>query len=204
MTRSPPCSGVGYVFDLDGVICVGPNFSAALEREYGIAPARWGHFFQGEFLNCIVGRRDLKDALRPLLPQLGWTDTVEALLEFWFTREAAVCPRALACARTLRAAGSPCFLGTNQEGHRADYVWKTMGLSEHFDALFASCHLGHAKPAPEFFAAVERLTGLERLTLIDDSARNCRSAEERGWTVFHYQGISDLNRILKTVAVDAR
>lgn len=187
-----------YVFDLDGVLCRGPHFGVALEREYGIAPAVWGNFFTGEFLDCIVGRRDLKTVLLAYLPRIGWPGSVDELLTFWFSRESAVCSEALNCVRELRDRGHRCYLGTNQEPHRARYIAEEMGLAREFDAIFASGFLGHAKPSPDFYAAVERRAGTNNLFLIDDSLRNVVAAERAGWRALHYRGPADLPRVRQT------
>lgn len=189
---------IAYVFDLDGVLCRGPHFGVALEREYGIAPALWGDFFQGEFLDCIVGRRDLKTVLLAYLPRIGWPGSVDELLAFWFSRESVICSEALACVRELRGRGHRCYLGTNQEPHRARYIAEEMSLAQEFDAIFASGFLGHAKPSPDFYTAVERRTGSNDLFLIDDSLRNVAAAERAGWRALHYRGPADLQRVRQT------
>lgn len=171
-------------------MCVGANFSVALEREHGIPPARLEPFFKGPFLDCIVGRRDLREMLAPQLVAWGWTGSVDELLEFWFRREHVVCPEVMAAVRHLRGKGHRCLLGTNQEKYRAAYMRREMRFEEEFDAVCASCDLGAAKPSAEFFHGVERRVGQPgaRFLLIDDSEKNVRGAQAVGWDAVHYTG----------------
>ncbi|HTB81792.1 MAG TPA: HAD-IA family hydrolase [Opitutaceae bacterium] len=186
-----------FVFDADGVICVGANFSMALNREYGISHGHLEDFFSGPFADCIVGRRDLKKALAPFLPTWGWRFSLDEFLRFWFRQEHVVCPEALACVRNLRKRGHLCVLATNQEKYRASYLRREMGLEDEFDRVFPSCEIGAAKPSAEFFLALELHLGkpAHELCLVDDSERNVIGAEACGWRTIRYRGKADLKKL---------
>lgn len=186
-----------FVFDADGVICVGPSFTECLEREHQIPRARLAPFFAGPFPECIRGVRDLKEEMAECLPAWGWRGSVEELLAFWFQREHVLSPEALACVRRLRGKGHLCVLGTNQEKYRASYLAREMRLAEEFDHIFPSCELGAAKPSHEFFTGIE--ARLRRppgsLCLIDDAERNVVGALAAGWSSIHYRSVADLAQI---------
>ena len=187
-----------FVFDADGVICIGEKFGVALEKEYGLPATRLSAFFADSFPDCVAGRSDLKQQLSNVLPSIGWPSTVDVFLQFWFDRENVLCPDALACVQTLRQQGHRCFLGTNQEAYRAAYLRNTMGLERAFDAIFPSCEVGLAKPAPLYFEEVRRRLDCPRdsLMLIDDSIRNVAAAKSCGWRSLHYRGPADLRKVL--------
>jgi putative hydrolase of the HAD superfamily len=185
-----------FVFDLDGVICVGPRFTQVLEREHGIAHTGWAPFFAGPFLECLVGRRDLKVELAAVAPQLGWASGVDELLKFWFESEKVVCAEAMACVDALRARGHRCYLGTNQERYRSDYLATEMGLAARFDGIYASSRIGHAKPSLDYFRAVQEHIGSSDIVLIDDSLPNVRAAEVGGWRALQYRDQRDIPRVL--------
>lgn len=188
-----------FVFDADGVLCVGDRFDAVLARQHGIPRERLASFFAGPFAECIVGRSDLKALLRPRIAEWGWRGSVDELLAFWFQCEHVVCAPALACVRTLRKRGHVCALGTNQEQHRAAYLRREMRLAEEFDHVFVSCELGAAKPDRAFFDRVaERLSApASDLCLIDDSERNVLAARAAGWRAIWYRGVGDLPAVEK-------
>src|SRR4051812_45242237 len=142
-----------FVFDADGVICVGESFSAALERKHGIRRERLAPFFTGAFPECVLGRRDLKEAIASYAAEWGWRESVEDLLAFWFQSEHVISLEAVECVRSLRKKGHVCVLGTNQEKYRTSYLRCEMRLTEEFDQIFASCELGVAKPSATFFSS---------------------------------------------------
>ena len=194
-----------FVFDADGVVCVGAPFSRALEREYKIPAWRLAEFFAGPFPDCIVGRRDLKEAVALHLSAWGWPGSVEDLLAFWFRSEYSVCPRIIDCVRTLRRRGHGCVLGTNQEKYRTAYLSREMGLDGEFDRIFASCELGAAKPEEAFFRGIEGHLAWRPsdFYLIDDNEKNVVGARSAGWEAIHYKGADDIAKIMEAAEVDS-
>lgn len=186
-----------FVFDLDGVVCRGPMFSAALEAEHGIPARSLTPFFQGPFGECLVGRRDLAEELGPFLTDWGWPGSVEAFLAFWFERERGVDAAVIDAVCALRRAGHRCVLGTNQEQHRTAFIRREMRLSEIFDAVHASCELGAKKPSPAFFTELERTEAQPTATfwLIDDMEENVLGARAAGWRGVHYKTATDLGPV---------
>jgi putative hydrolase of the HAD superfamily len=183
-----------FIFDADGVLCVGDRFDTALEKQYRIPRARLAPFSE-----CVLGRRDLKEALLPHVAEWGWQGSVEELLAFWFQGEHVVCAEALACVRALRKKGHVCALGTNQEKHRAAYMRREMRLTEEFDHVFFSCEIGAAKPDIAFFSYVEehlRYPASE-ICLIDDAERNVMAARTVGWNAIWYRDVTDLSVLEK-------
>jgi putative hydrolase of the HAD superfamily len=188
-----------FVFDADGVVCIGQNFSVALEKQHHICRDQLAAFFMGPFVECILGRRDLKKAIADYAVEWGWRGSVDELLTFWFEQEHVLCSRALACVRALRRRGHLCVLGTNQEAHRAAYLREQMGLAEEFDFIFPSCEIGVAKPTLEFFRSIQERLKLQPadLCLIDDSDRNITGARTAGWSAIWYRSTADIPTIEK-------
>ncbi len=186
-----------FVFDADGVVCSGQNFGAALEAKHDIPSERLQPFFSGHFVECLLGRCDLKEVIVPYAKAWGWPRSVDDLLAFWFQAEHSICPAVLACVRKLRTNGHRCVLGTNQEAHRAAYLRREMGLAEEFDHLFVSCEMGVTKPSIDFFRQIESRLGLKptQLCLIDDSRKNVLSASSAGWRTILYRGRDDIGLI---------
>ncbi len=186
-----------FVFDFDGVICRCERFTAALEREHGVPGTQWGNFFTGGFRDCLVGAADLKEELAHVVARLGWRESVESLLNYWFETENVVCPRALECVTRLRQSGHRCYLGTNQEAYRSEFMAGPMGMARTFDGIFPSCRIGYTKPSPEFFHRVGDRIGENEIILIDDSLPNVYVAELCGWHAVHYRGPTDLAAVLQ-------
>ena len=187
-----------FVFDADGVICVGGSFSVFLEREYQIRRERLAPFFAGPFLECVLGRRDLKEVIAPYAVEWGWRRSVEDLLTLWFRCEHIISAEAVECVRSLRKKGHVCVLGTNQEKYRIGYLRREMRLAAEFDQVFASCELGAAKPSTEFFLRIQEHLNVPsgNLCLVDDSEKNVAAARIAGWRSVWYRGLNDLAAIV--------
>lgn len=173
--------------DVDGVIVIHPDpkgWSANLERDLGLSAARLHEaFFKPHFGDVVHGRANLRERLAPVLAEIAPHLSVERLTAYWFGHDAHLDHGLLAQLAELRARGLQLHLATVQEHERADYLWRTMGLCQLFDGMHYAADLGWAKPAPEFFAAVERRTGFEpeELFFIDDRPENVEAARARGW-----------------------
>lgn len=171
------------VFDADGVLIFPWRFANYLTAEHGITREMTRPFFQGPFLRCLVGQADLKEEIRPFLPQWGWPDSVAALLQVWFDIENAVDERMMAHVAQLRQAGFACCLATNQETYRFQYMQHEMDFATRFDHLFASCTLGCMKPEIDYYRQITATLNLlpSEILFWDDSARNVSRARVYGW-----------------------
>ena len=68
-----------------------------------------------------------------------------------------------------------------------------------FDPILLSFQLGHVKPEPELFAAVQEYLGLApgEILFIDDTAGHVRAAVSMGWDAVHYFAPGPLRRALQ-------
>jgi putative hydrolase of the HAD superfamily len=171
------------LFDVDGVLVVSESFSVTLARDYQITPEMTAPFFRGPFEQCLVGKADLKAEIASHLPQWGWRGSVEAFLDLWFSSSQQIDAALLAAAQRLRQQGIRCYLATNQERYRTEYLLTQMGLAAQFDGCFSSAHLGYTKDHPAFFQAVLRaLPGTRASDILfwDDSPANVETARAAG------------------------
>ena len=118
------------LLDCDGLIIKHAKyFSERLKEERGIITDTRDEasFFSNEFLLCEAGKADLKQELQKRLPIWGFKGSVAELMEFWFSGEAEVDREMAACITALRQAGIKCFLSTNNEKYRVEYLWQVAG-----------------------------------------------------------------------------
>lgn len=139
------------LLDVDGVIANGEIFSQQLAKDYNISPETVTPFFKGEFQKCVVGEKDLKEAVGPYLKEWGWEKSTEDLLDYWFKAEHKIDEPLIEYVKSLQKRGIKCYLATNQEKYRAEYMLAKMGFKDIFDGFFFSSLIGHKKPNKEFF-----------------------------------------------------
>jgi putative hydrolase of the HAD superfamily len=179
------------LWDLDGVVITSEYFSVRFSKDFGTSPDLLSSFFRGDFLDCMIGKKDLREELDKRLEGWGWPGTTDKLLEYWFTLECDMDKRLLAEISLLRKAGISCFLATNQEKYRTEYLLAEMDIGRYFDTVFASCELGVRKPDPAFYLAVLSKIGNplpEEVIYFDDSRDNIKAASLLGIKAEFYGG----------------
>ncbi|MBN2499283.1 MAG: HAD-IA family hydrolase [Anaerolineales bacterium] len=178
-------------FDADGVV-VNPQlqFAKHLDEKYNISPEMTRGFFRGIFNDCLVGKANLPDVLPPFLSDWGWESSVAEFIRTWLQTEHIVDERLMVSIQVLRQKGIVCCLATSQEHNRAEYMKAEMGFQDLFDQLFFSCEIGWQKPAPGFYAHIEKTLAIkkEKILFWDDSLKNVAAARARGWQAEQYTG----------------
>jgi putative hydrolase of the HAD superfamily len=189
--------------DVDGVV-VHPNdsggWAARIREDLGLdLQTLQSTFFAVHWQDIAHGRADLYERLTPVLAEIAPQVTAQAFVDYWFANDARLNDALLADLAALRAQGLPLHLATVQEHHRARYLWETVGFRDRFDAMHYAADLGCAKPAAEFFRAIEARTGFapEDLMLIDDSPRNVEGARACGWRAALWDGSRSLAEVLE-------
>lgn len=149
-------------FDVDGVLIDGWHansalrkpWNATLEGDLGINREAFQNLFFGApggrfeslMFECITGRRDLRDALAEVLPQVGYEGSVDDFMRYWFEKDSNVNADVFKLIEEIReGCGARIFVATGQEHHRARYLWNELGFSKHFDGIFYSAKIGYGK-----------------------------------------------------------
>ena len=192
--------------DVDGVLVHGNDdngfiWQQALQRDFSIGPQQLARFFQNDWDACILGQADLRDVLPAYLESWGFAGTVDDFIAYWFTHDAHLNVTLVAELDRLK---TECRLviATNQDRHRARFLWYDLQLRRQFERMFASSALGVRKPDQTFWRDITvALGGVQPadILLIDDSEANVVSAREFGWQAIHYRDRSDLNDLLGPV-----
>lgn len=131
-----------------------------------------------------MGKADLKEELSKCLPVWGWSGSVDEFLAYWFGSETDMDEALLGHIQTVRARGVRCYLYTNNEKYRIEYIWNALGLKNSFDGIFSSAEIGWRKSQREFWEAVyERLGKPEKRGIIawDDDKEDLKAAESFGF-----------------------
>ena len=183
-----------FVFDADGVAIDQAGFANELSAEYGISREETREFFVGPFKQCLTGNASLSDLLAPFLDQWQWPGTMQAFIDLWMESDNRPNMQVLRHVQDLRAGGTNCYLASNQERVRAEYIRNRMGFESKFDGLFFSCDLGHAKPDRQFFDLIAAEIDCEPrdIHFWDDADSYIRAARLAGWNAFLYENIESL------------
>lgn len=179
-------------WDFDGVLNKGHQggfheWQSSFEADLGVSASIFTEFMfgSGAFAEVLTGKRDLLDLLAAWKSAHAVPHEVDVVLDYWLTKDANPDEEVLAW---LDACGIPGVIATNNEQHRARFMWEKMGFHSRMRHIFASGPLGVKKPDAAFFAAIEAWSGLapRDILLIDDAEKNIQAAAARGWQVFHF------------------
>jgi putative hydrolase of the HAD superfamily len=176
------------LFDIDGVIVDCEMFSVQYQEKFGASNDEMLPFYKGIFQDCLVGKADLKEELKPWLVKWKWNGAVEEFLQAWFKAEHQIDKRVVRKVQELRLMGIKCFTATKQEKYRTEYIEKEMKFGEIFDGSFSSANLGHKKPDLKFFEIIldELKAEPAEVLFFDDEQANVDGAESLGIKSFLY------------------
>lgn len=192
------------LFDADGMTLQAKRFSEQIEQDYGIPWETMKPFFSGPFGQCKLGKADLKEELEKVIASWGWKGTVDELMAYWFEIGSAPDLEIIEIVNELRAKGVLCFLATNQEQYRADYLREVVGLETVFDGLLVSSELGHTKDEVAYFEEVyDYLTNVylapipkEEILFVDHDEKNLLAAETFGFETYPYTDVESFRNLV--------
>lgn len=113
---------------------------------------------------------------------------MESFLLQWFQYEHKVDQRVVGAIKELQKNAVSCYVATNQEKYRTQYMKKEMGFEQIFDGIFSSAHMGSKKPQTEFYEYILQKLGVEKdkILYIDDTASHVKGAKETGIDAYLY------------------
>lgn len=170
------------LLDVDGVLLIGDPWHKELAATHGITDEMLAVFFRNSFQPCLTGQADLKEELAAYLTRWGWPSSVDEFIDYWFCHYT-LNEELLQSVRQLREQGVRCYLATQQERYRTDYLLRTLNFAHLFDGCFSSVDIGYMKSDQRFFATVLRKLdecAPAEMLFWDDHAGNVAVAREMG------------------------
>ncbi len=183
-----------YIFDMGGVLSLNPSLGPPISRLLGIPEEEFRRGMDGLVDRLTVGSIGVEEAWREFSRRTGVPVRGDLWNRFFDPRLDEQVGR---LARRLRERAR-VVAGTNTiEPHYRLHLER--GHYELFDAVYASCRMGLAKPDPAFYRAMlasERCPP-EAAVFVDDLEENVAAARELGLRAFLYRGADALIRELE-------
>ncbi len=183
------------LFDVDGVIVRlrEKYFSQRLAESssLNLDESSIKSFFSNEFLLCEIGKGDLKQELHQRIKAWGYLGTVDELIKFWFEGEAELIPQVVEEIKALRSKGVKCFVATNNEKYRTQYLWERVGLINFMDGIFSSAHVGFLKNDINFWEKVYKELseyGKGEILVLDNEEDIVKAAKSFGFSAELFTG----------------
>jgi putative hydrolase of the HAD superfamily len=194
------------LFDIDGVIIRhGRFFESELSADEYRDPHRViTEFFQSE--DCRRADKGLVhpfDAVRPYLDRIGWKGTSQEYFDRQHNYERQFIDHGLlARIKTLNEGAAKCYIASNQNVYRKEFLREALGVERAFSGAFFSSELKAMKPEDRYWDAVieslcRELPGIEpgEILFLDDLAENVASAERRGIKTIWVRSLADIERL---------
>lgn len=176
-------------------------FSERIGRENNIPHEEITSFYKNEFRFCQQGKADLKEELAKYLPKWKWNKSTEAFLLYWFTTDAMADEEVFKEIRKLRSLGIKCYLASDQEKYRAEYLLTKLDFKNRLDGCFFSCDLGFQKSQSEYFLQVIQKLGVQPSDLMywDDEQKNVEVALRVGIDARLYDNLKQFKKEIKII-----
>lgn len=186
------------IFDADGMVIHGERFSTRFAKKFDVPIEKINPFFENEFKDCILGKKDLIETIKPYLEMWGYKGTIGNLLDFWFSESYQIDDFTIQKSKEFISEGKICVLAINQDKYRTSYIKNEMGLGKIFDSVISSSDIGFKKPQKEFFGRLmNKLPDIknDEVLFFDDREENIKAAQEFGFKAKLYKNIKDLENI---------
>lgn len=191
------------LFDADGVLTVpGEMFSTIYTRSRNLDLGPFDAFFANEWPDFVTGKRDLKEHIAEHPELWQWPGTPDSLLEYWCSIGNTPDDEMIRLVQDIRQSGIRCFLATEQERYRGEYMRDVM-FRDVLDGYFISAEVGVKKSDPRFFHIIlDRLNddgyslSPQDITFFDDSQSKVDAALEAGIDAYLFEGIHTVRNIL--------
>lgn len=152
-----------------------------------------------QFPGAITGAPIDEQRIRTVAHELGHANRIDDIVAVWSTFH--VLEPILEVVALVRAAGTPCYLATNQDSYRAARMRAEAPYGDVLDGTYYSCDIGAAKPSAAFFEhiATDLALAPDQLLFLDDQPANVAGARSAGlaaecWT--HNDGVVRLRNVL--------
>lgn len=193
------------LFDVDGVLAVPQR--QFLRRYNELYPERdvseddVQAFFMGDFQDALVNKVDLKELLEQHRFRWKWEGSVDELMDIWFEADSGVNTPALDLVDQIRARGIRCYLATNQEKYRTQYLHNVM-FAGRIDGVYSSAQLGVKKPDQTYYQMIlnDLELQVEDVLFVDDHKPNIDSAQAMGMDARFVDSESVLDVLMEVLA----
>ena len=192
------------LYDVDGVILNTKKFTDRYTNDYHISPETLLTFIEGPFYDCQIGKADFYTELDKVRANWNFPGDTSDLIEYWFSDiKKGLNKELLSSITSFRKTGNKCFIATNQEVNRMEYLWETAGLNKYFDGYFVSCDVGIKKPDAKYFEYIVKKLKLspQEVIFFDNDQRVVDAAKKFGIEAYLYTDFAGYQHILEELSI---
>lgn len=181
------------LFDADGVIQTTEKTFIPQLKSLVKEIDQTDHFLADIFAAekpCLIGQRDFSAELEVVLKRWNVNTPLRQALAIWESIHPIT--EILDQIQSIRKGNILCYLATNQQSYRADYMRATLNYDSLFDGAFYSYEIGAVKPDELYFQ--KALAHLDispaDILFIDDKSANTEMAQACGMQALLFESPS--------------
>ena len=192
------------IFDVDWVLLQVPHyFSQEIEkRGHKNAVTVLGDFYKNKNPLCAEWKAEAIQLIVPYLEKIWWNKWAEEYFkeQFEFEKKYLNTPL-ISIISKIQKQGIKCYLWTDQEKNRAQYLLDWMEFWEWLDWHFISCNIWAKKSLPEFWYHVKKdllndWINKDEIVFFDDLQSNIDVANTEGIEAFLFTDIEEFEKDL--------
>ncbi len=187
------------IFDLNGVLIVGPLLSERIHAERGVMPEDFMPVLNEVMAKVrLPGASSMHSYWLPHFKRWGIKMTERQFEDFWFTAEVQSEEMVTLC-REIKSKGARLFVLSNNLRERSAYYDKHFPfLKELFEKEYYSWKTGYIKPDVRCYELILEENNLKSADCVyfDDSAGNVAVAQSLGIESYVYQSLAQVRQIL--------
>ena len=199
------------LFDIDGVLLNLPYYFShvLLERGYKEAHNVCERFYTSdEHEQTLLGKLDIKKAIEPHLREFNWEGTCDDYFNDLFEFESNFFDQEmLSLVKRIKDSGVECFLCTDKNKPRFDFIINHPSIKNIFEEGFISCDIGFLKAQEGFWKYVlddlkNRYPDIkpEEVAFFDDKQANIDTSLKFGFNSFLFTNIEKFKKDLNLEA----
>lgn len=189
--------------DFDGVINKSKYFSYIYSEKYSVPLEDVQKIFvDGRKDLTNIGKADLKEVMEGVLTDWKWEGTAWELIDLWFRTDFDIDMRVIDLIQKLRRSEIKCYVASDQEKYRTEYLWNEKKISQYFDGRFISYEIGYVKLQSEFFEFVIKELRLPEndILFIDDSRDKLDIAKQVGIKPYFYNSFNKFEAFIRSIS----
>lgn len=164
----------------------------------GCLPSLLLSFFETEWADYVTGKLDLMEHIAQNPDFWHWQGAPDQLLKLWFELEDVQSEELVVLIRRLRSYGYRCYVATEKEKYRTQYVRDVM-FSGEFDGIFSTAEIGYRKTDIRFYESILASLEIEAqdVYFFDDSQSKVAAAARLGLDARLYTGVTAVEQSLE-------
>jgi FMN phosphatase YigB (HAD superfamily) len=198
------------LFDVDGVLIKHLSYFSGFLESNGFPNAKNTiTTFYKSYINreCDRGVLDPFEEIEPYIKEIMWDKSSKDYYDEQYRYEKQYIDQELLnCISEINRVSIPCYIATNQNQYRKQFLLEEMKISEVFTKAYFSSDMGYVKPEMEYWdyvykdiSAIDPTIKPKDIVFLDDLEDNVESSKNYGFNSFRIDQTTNVREFICTL-----